>query len=401
MADPCKPVFPGERIGEGDPRYPTLVRGFNLRWVGKPKYVQLCGDAGQVLETVRQAYQEGQRITVRSGGHCYEDFVCENEGGVIIDLSPMHEVYAEPSTGLVCIEGGATLWNVYNTLYREYGLTLPGGSCYSVGAGGHLTGAGYGLLSRLHGVTSDHLEAVELVRVNAAGEAELIQASRVSSDPAEQDIFWAHTGGGGGNFGIVTRFWFRAVPAPKVAWLSSLAWNWKELDEGQFAEVIQRYGDWHVANSAPDSPFAPLFALLALKQKVAEDSQIVLTIQVAEDNRKLLEEFEAAMGKNMPAPVPQQAPAGHYGIASPSGEARSLPWLFATQALDGEGKNQFGKYKSAYMKQAFPKKQVEAMWKHLREEPNLTASEALLQVDSYGCQVNAVAPDATAVAQRS
>jgi len=53
------------------------------------------------------------------------------------------------------------------------------------------------------------------------------------------------------------------------------------------------------------------------------------------------------------------------------------------------------------MKQAFPHHQIEALWKHLREEPNTNAVEALLQVDSYGCQINAVAPDATAVAQRS
>jgi FAD binding domain/Berberine and berberine like len=402
MTEPCREVFPGERIETGDPRYPTLVRGFNLRWVGEPQYVQLCGDAEQVLETVRRAYGEGKRITVRSGGHCYEDFVCDNQGGVIIDLSPMSGVYQGPGTGLFCIEGGATLWNVYNALYREYAVTLPGGSCYSVGAGGHLTGAGYGLLSRLHGLTSDHLEAVELVRVDARGEAELLTVRRDSSDPVEQDVFWAHTGAGGGNFGIVTKFWFKAVPAPQVAWLSTLAWNWKDLrSEDEFADLIRRYGEWHVANSAPGSEFAPLFALLALKQKAAEDSQIVLTIQVAEDNRKLLEEFEAAMGMNMPEPTPQVAPAGHHGIASPSGEARSLPWLFATQALDGVGRNQYGKYKSAYMKQAFPQAQIETMWKYLHDHPNPTAVEALLQVDSYGCQVNTVAPYATAVAQRS
>lgn len=402
MAEQGEEVFPGARIGQDDPRYPTLVRGFNLRWVGKPDFVQLCGSPKQVLETVRQAYQEGKRITVRSGGHCYENFVCENKEGVIIDLSPMQAVYEEPGTGLICIEGGATLWNVYNALYREYNATLPGGSCYSVGAGGHLTGGGYGLLSRLHGVTSDHLAAVELVRVNGKGEAELLTVRSDSSDPVEQDMFWAHTGGGGGNFGIVTRFWFKVVSTPEVAWLSTLAWNWKDLrSEDEFADLIKRYGEWHAANSAPKSEFAPLFALLALKQKTAEDSQIVLTIQVAEDNRKLLEEFETAMGMNMPASTLQVAPVGHYGIASPSGEARSLPWLFATQALNGVGKNEYGKYKSAYMKRAFPQAQIETMWKYLHDEPNPTAAEALVQVDSYGCQINAVPEEETAVAQRS
>jgi hypothetical protein len=83
-----------------------------------------------------------------------------------------------------------------------------------------------------------------------------------------------------------------------------------------------------------------------------------------------------------------------------SGSVRALPWLYATQTLNGVGANQRGKYKSAYMKQPFPEHQISAMWDALTNasHPN---SQALLQVDSYGCQVNAVAPEATAVPQRS
>src|SRR5512144_1160460 len=142
MAEPCREMFPGVRVEPDDPRYPTMVRGFNPRWVASPDYVQVCGETSQVAKVVGEAQAEGKRITVRSGGHCYENFVCENEGGALIDLSPMNGVYKEPGTELYCVEGGATLWNVYNGLYREHGLTLPGGSCYSVGAGGHFTGGG-------------------------------------------------------------------------------------------------------------------------------------------------------------------------------------------------------------------------------------------------------------------
>src|SRR4051794_20895695 len=91
-----------------------MVRGFNLRFAGNPEYVQVSGDTDQVVRTVQEAVDGGKRITVRCGGHCYEDFVCDN-----------------------CV-------------------TIPGGSCYAVGAGGHVTGGGYGLLSRLHGLTRRH-----------------------------------------------------------------------------------------------------------------------------------------------------------------------------------------------------------------------------------------------------
>jgi FAD binding domain/Berberine and berberine like len=379
-------VFPGATIDRLDPRYPTMVRGFNLRWVGNPDYVKVCGDADQVLATVQRAFDEEKRITVRSGGHCYEDFVCDNQEGVLIDLSPLNGVY-EDGASRFCVEGGATLWNVYNALYRDYGVTLPAGSCYAVGAGGHFTGGGYGLLSRLHGLTCDYLAAVELVRVDSQGRAELITVGRDSPDPDERDVFWAHTGGGGGNFGIVTRFWFEdPPPAPQTVSLASLSWNWKDLSEEDFAGLIQRYGDWFVANSDPGSRFAPLFALLHLNQMASESSQISLTVQVAEDDEALLREFVGEVSGSLP-------PA--------SGEPRGIQWLFATQLLDGMNPNEYGKYKSAYMNEGFPPHQIEALWRYLREEPNRAAAQALVQVDSYGCQVNAVAPDATAVAQRS
>ena len=108
----------------------------------------------------------GRRITVRSGGHCYEDFAVGNEGGVIVDMAPMNRVYFDERRGAWYIEAGATLWNAIWTLYKEYGRALPTGSCYSVGAGGHITGGGYGLLSRKHGLIVDWLDAVEIVRVD-------------------------------------------------------------------------------------------------------------------------------------------------------------------------------------------------------------------------------------------
>ena len=74
-------TFPGTRVTPDDPRYATLVRGFNLRWVGSPRYVEVCGDTEQVVRAVQRAVEEGLRITVRGGGHCYEDFVRATTAG--------------------------------------------------------------------------------------------------------------------------------------------------------------------------------------------------------------------------------------------------------------------------------------------------------------------------------
>jgi FAD/FMN-containing dehydrogenase len=392
-------VFPGSKVQPNDPRYPTLVRGFNQRWVGTPQFVQVCGDVRQVLETVQQASDENRRITVRGGGHCYENFVSGNHGGVIIDLSPLNSVYKEADGELFCVEGGCTLWNVYTQLYKEYGRTIPGGSCYSVGAGGHVCGGGYGLLSRLHGLVVDYLDAVELIHVTKEGQAELVKVSRDSADADERDLLWAQQGGGGGNFGIVTKYWFKDPPlAPAFASLASIAWDWDQMDQDSFTELVKNYGNFLRQHSQVDSPYKGLFALLHLTQEAA--SQIVLTIQNAGVDREVIADFINAVKLTKVKHGPQRFSVGYHHIVPHADKPRTMPWLEVTQTLDPVGPNQRGKYKSAYMIEPFPEPQIEVMWKYLTDS-SYSNSQALVQVDSYGCQINAIAPDQTAVPQRS
>jgi FAD/FMN-containing dehydrogenase len=392
-------IYPGGRVERGDPRYDTLVRGFNLRWVGHPSRIEVCGDADQVARAVQKAVDEKLRVTVRSGGHCYENFAVGNEGGVILDLSPMNRVYFDDEHQAFCIEAGATLWNVYWNLYKEHGVALPGGSCYSVGAGGHITGGGYGLLSRKYGLVVDWLTAVEMVHVTGDGRARVVRAAGDGGE-AERDLLWANQGGGGGNFGIVTRFWFKSLPAaPKEAWLVNLAWNWDQMTQDQFTILVRTYGEFFERNRAAGSPYDGLFALFHLTHKKA--SQIVLTAQYVGEQQDLLDHFVAHIQpKTLTVrPVAQTHAVGRHYFPLATTEVQRLPWLFATQTLDGSGPNQRGKYKSAYMIEPFPDRQIDVMWKHLSE--GLQNPQALLQVDSYGGQINRVASDATAIPQRS
>src|SRR5690606_2126755 len=94
--------------------------------------------------------------------------------------------------------------------YSRWGVTVPGGICLGVGMGGHVTGGGYGPLSRKFGLVADHLAGVEVVTVDADGSARTVTAMK---DGPEHDLWWAHTGGGGGNFGVVTRFLLRSPDA--------------------------------------------------------------------------------------------------------------------------------------------------------------------------------------------
>ena len=125
--------FPGSRVTPDDPRYPTLIRGFNQRWVGHPEYVEVVGDASQIVGVIQRCVDEGLRPTVRSGGHCYEGWVSLNDG-VILDVSSMHAAGKDPGTGWYFLESGlyelGRLQPALPAIWRHPpgGLVLFGGS---------------------------------------------------------------------------------------------------------------------------------------------------------------------------------------------------------------------------------------------------------------------------------
>jgi hypothetical protein len=378
-------VRPTDRIYPADPRYDTMRQGFNRRWVGAPAYIQLVNDARDVVDAVQWAHDRGPRITVRSGGHCYENFSSGNYGGVIIDLSNMQGVSMNRA-GRVAVEGGATMWNVYETLFKNYNLTLPGGSCYSVGMGGHIAGGGYGLLSRQFGLVVDYLTGVDVVCVDRRGRARLVRARK--GDPNTEWLLWAHTGGGGGNFGIVTTYYFTGLPNPPArVRVVITTWTWKDFidNPASFATMLRNFGRFMLANSSPSSPYRRLFALIHANHMSA--GKISMTTQVAGPAFGLADTFLHQLNAGVKPP----------GVNTTD---VTLPWLQADEWLDGSGRNQRGKAKSSYMKTPFPEQQIQAIYKALidKDFPN---PMALLQIDSYGGRVNAVAPHATAVPQRS
>ncbi|WP_354644117.1 FAD-binding oxidoreductase [Kitasatospora camelliae] len=394
----------GERVGPDDPRYQTLSQGFNQRWTSEPRYIELIRDELSAVAAVDRVLAAGLRPTVRGGGHCYEDFV-ENTGGAILDLSLMRGVRAGADKYLrpaYVVEGGATNWDVYTTLFREFGRTVPAGSCYSVGAGGHICGGGYGLLSRRHGLTVDHLVQVDMVTVRN-GFAQVVRAHRADppgSDTAE--LFWAHTGGGGGNFGLILRYYFAdTIPEPPAqVWLGSAAFPWDGLTEADFGRLVRNYGAFFAAHSSPgEEVYQGLFTLLKLSHRAA--GELAVTCQWDGADPTPLDAFFRTLeeGLSVRSTVPTRSLAGP-ALPFPE-KRRRMPWLQATQTLNGSGPNQRGKYKSAYHRKPFTDAEIAACWRWLTTDvPGADMSQTLLQVDSYGCRVNAVEPSATAVPQR-
>ncbi|MFC5720459.1 FAD-binding oxidoreductase [Streptomyces gamaensis] len=399
-------------VRPGDGRYPDLVRGVNQRWCGAPEYVRLVTSTEHVVAAVQEAVDAGKRVAVRSGGHCYENFVYHQDVQVVIDMSAMADVYFDPARHAFAVEAGASNLNVYEALYKLWGVALPAGSCYSVSAGGHISGGGYGLLSRLHGLTVDHLYGVEVVVVGKDGTARAVVATREADDP-NRELWWAHTGAGGGNFGVITRYWLRSPGAkgsdpsellpkpPSEVFVHATALKWDDVDEAAFARLLRNWGTWHERNSAPDSPYNSLFGLLKLTHR--SSGQIGLVTQMdatVPDAQRLLNDYLAAVHDGVSHR--RQALSRRMGEHAPMPEfaaPRRLPWFIATDSLSGALPAHRAKYKSAYMRKGFTDAQISALYKHLTRE-DYANPDALVQIDSYGGRINAVAPGDTAVAQR-
>ncbi|WP_186768076.1 FAD-dependent oxidoreductase [Streptomyces qinzhouensis] len=401
-------------IAPADPRFPDLVRGTNQRWVAAPEKVRLVTTTAQAETAVREAVTAGKRLTVRSGGHCYEDFVFNNQVQVVVDMSGMNQVYFDPAKNAFAIEAGASNLQVYETLYKLYGVTIPAGSCHSVGAGGHISGGGFGLLSRQLGLTVDYLHGVEVVVVKANGTVETVTATRDDTGDL-QDLWWAHTGGGGGNFGLITRYWMRTPGAtgtdptkllpkpPSEVFVHAVSLPWPDMNQRSFQTLVQNWGRWHEANSAPNSPYAGLFGLLKLNSNAGPRSAIGLLTQMdatIPNARTLLNDYLAAVTAGVGVtPQAMTVPMGEHAALPQLDEPRRLPWYIATDYLSGGNPTLYGKYKSAYARKGLSSFQVSALWKHLSNSA-FTNPDALVQIDSYGCKINTVASDATAVPQR-
>src|SRR5262249_2238137 len=164
---------------------------------------------------VRWARTHGIRIVPRSGGHSYGGY--STTSGVIVDVSRLHAI-SVTAEGRAAVAAGAHLLDVYTALAAR-GRMIPGGTCPTVGIGGLTQGGGIGLSGRKFGLTCDSL--LEATVVLADGSVAVANARQ------HQDLFWALRGGGGGNFGIVTRFVFRTHPASNVT-TYSLEWPWSD-----------------------------------------------------------------------------------------------------------------------------------------------------------------------------
>jgi FAD/FMN-containing dehydrogenase len=262
----------GELLLPGDDGYESARKIWNATIDKRPGAIVRCTTTSDVVRAVNFARDRGVVLAVRGGGHNIAgNALCDD--GIVIDLSQMRAATVDPGARRVTIEGGATLADL-DAATQAHGLATPVGINSTTGIAGLTLGGGFGWLSRKYGMTIDNLESAGVV--TAAGE--VVRASATE----HPDLFWALRGGGG-NFGVVTRFEFRLHPVgPGV--LSGLIIY--PLSEAK--SVLQQYRDfaaeapeelsvWTILRQAPPLPFLPKEAhgkgIVALALLYAGDPQ--------------------------------------------------------------------------------------------------------------------------------
>ena len=198
-------LFNGRVIAPDDPRYEQARTVFYGGIDRHPAAIVRVADAGDVSRLVKLARETGVELAIRSGGHSVVGF-STTEGGIVLDLSNMKDLQIDVENQTAWAQTGLTAGEVTQAL-GAHGLAIGFGDTGSVGVGGITLGGGVGYLVRKYGLTIDSLLAAEIV----TADGELLHVDKDS----HPDLFWAIRGGGG-NFGVVTRFQFRLQKVESV-----------------------------------------------------------------------------------------------------------------------------------------------------------------------------------------
>jgi FAD/FMN-containing dehydrogenase len=205
LARSFRAAFAGTVITPEDERYEAARAVWNGTVNARPALIAQCRSADDIVAAVNLAREAGSALSVRAGGHSVAGFsVCDE--GVVIDLSLMRGVTVDADARTASVEPGAT-WADFDTATAAHHLATTGGLISTTGVAGLTLGGGIGWLQRKHGLSCDNMIAADVV--TAAGEKARASATE------HPELLWGLRGGGG-NFGVVTKFVFALHPVSIV-----------------------------------------------------------------------------------------------------------------------------------------------------------------------------------------
>ena len=242
----------GSIIAPSDPGYDEARSIWNAMIDKRPGLIVQCAGAADTMACVNFAREHDLLVSVRGAGHNIAGSSL-SDGGLLIDHSLLRAVNVNTDKRTVTVEPGATLGDV-DAATLDSGLAVPVGINSTTGIAGLTLGGGFGWLSRKHGLTIDSLLSADVV----TADGRLVHASE--NDNA--DLFWALRGGGG-NFGVVTSFTYRAHPVGPMVYCGLMVHlqsdapavlaHWREF----VATAPDELAVWAVLRKAPPLPFLP------------------------------------------------------------------------------------------------------------------------------------------------
>jgi FAD/FMN-containing dehydrogenase len=240
-------AFDGATTAPGDPEFEAARALWNGVIDSRPALIAHCRSAADVVTAVNLTREAGLPLAVRAGGHSVAGFSsCEN--GVIVDLSLLRGVDVDPERRRALVQPGAT-WADFDAATGRHRLASTGGLVSSTGVAGLTLGGGIGWLQRKFGLACDNLRSAQVVTADGS----LIDA--------DEELLWGLRGGGG-NFGVVTRFEFDLHP------VSTVLGGMMMFPFDRAEEVLRAFETWAAGapdeasllvaiNCAPPEPFVP------------------------------------------------------------------------------------------------------------------------------------------------
>ena len=211
----------GDLIRPGDNDYDEARAVWNGMIDKRPAFIARCTNNDDVIAAVKFARRNNLLVSVRGGGHNAAGYATNN-GGLVIDLSPLKNVQVDPVTGTVRAAGGVTIGDI-DQATQKYGLAVPMGVVTETGIAGLTLSGGYGWMRNKYGLTCDNLVAAEMV----TADGRLVQ----TNESENADLLWGLRGGGG-NFGIVTLFEYQAYPIGPDVMFSAVFHDGRHMKEG-------------------------------------------------------------------------------------------------------------------------------------------------------------------------
>jgi FAD/FMN-containing dehydrogenase len=250
--DTLQRVLHGQILTPGDVEYDRARQIWNAMIDRRPSVIVRCADASDVSHVVAFAREQGLDLAIRGGGHNIAgSALCD--GGLVLDMSRLTEIVVDPERQRAHVQPGATLAQV-DAATQSHGLATPLGINSTTGIAGLTLGGGFGWLTRKYGMTIDNLESADVITADG-NELHV-------DDRHHSDLFWAIRGGGG-NFGVVTRFTFALHPVGPDIVAGLLVFPFEQASRvlrgyrEYMASAPEELNVWIVLRKAPPLPFLP------------------------------------------------------------------------------------------------------------------------------------------------